>query len=393
MKDKIIITVLIAIIVILVGYGLYYYLVNFDDTPNGLEMGRETINIYFNNEELNPDAQDCGAVFPVGRTVLKPVATPKTALQELFKGPKESEEALGYNSWFSEETADILRDIKVEDKTAYVNLEDIRDIIPGASASCGSQQLLAEIETTLKQFSSVDRVIIAIDGHPATFYEWIQIGCSEENDFCDEAPFQESEEKEEEEPNFSTTGNLTINTPGAKPNVWYLIYDQPGSPGVKEELRFGPNTLCYVGEVEMACAVLDEDITGVRATVTGFEEDDVVLVKTLVIIDQEGSDDYLENLTNQAKNWIEANAPTYVFDGMALTFEEIRGLDLVDCENCYEVEFSFNSRQAGYGDRTDGASAQVITSHTIVVFIEDGDVTRVITDGVYDEINEEMIDN
>jgi hypothetical protein len=77
---------------------------------------------------------------------------------------------------------------------------------------------------------------------------------------------------------------------------------------------------------------------------------------------------------------------------MNLIFVETRALDLVDCEDCYEVEFTFESRQAGYGDRTEGASAQVITPHTIVVFIEDGAVTRVITDGVYNEMTGEMMD-
>jgi hypothetical protein len=48
------------------------------------------------------------------------------------------------------------------------------------------------VETTLKQFPTVDKVIFAIDGKPVTFYEWMQIGCYEENNFCDETPFKTS---------------------------------------------------------------------------------------------------------------------------------------------------------------------------------------------------------
>jgi hypothetical protein len=68
-------------------------------------------------------------------------------------------------------------------------LNDIRQVIPNVSASCGSAEFLAEIETTLKQFPTVNKVIIAIDSKPSIFYEWIQIGCAKENDFCNETPF------------------------------------------------------------------------------------------------------------------------------------------------------------------------------------------------------------
>jgi spore germination protein GerM len=112
----------------------------------------------------------------------------KAALEELFKGPTEEEKSQGYVSWFSDITKDILKSLKIENNTAYVNLEDIRQIIPNVSSSCGSAEFLAEVETTLKQFSGVDKVIIAINGKPSVFYEWI--GCAKENDFCDEAPFK-----------------------------------------------------------------------------------------------------------------------------------------------------------------------------------------------------------
>ncbi len=155
-----------------------------------------TLTIYFGNTELNPELEDCSLVFPVEREVSETEGVARGALNELFAGPTEAEEAQGYTSFFSEETADILKSVHVEEGTAYVDLEDIRPIIPNASSSCGSTQLTAEIETTLKQFPTVDRVILAIDSDPEIFYEWIQVGCTEENDFCDETPFvnQETEQ-------------------------------------------------------------------------------------------------------------------------------------------------------------------------------------------------------
>ncbi len=37
-------------------------------------------------------------------------------------------------------------------------------------------------------------------------------------------------------------------------------------------------------------------------------------------------------------------------------------------------------------------SAQVITSHQITVWVEDGEVTKAVTDGEFDEIKGELIE-
>lgn len=159
-----------------------------------------SLAVYFGNTELNPEMEDCSLVFPVEREVPRTQGVARAVLSELFTGPTEEEKEQGYVSFFSQETADILKNVHIENDTAYVDLEDIRSIIPNASSSCGSAQLMAEIETTLKQFITVERVILAIDSDPETFYEWIQVGCTEENDFCDDAPFtvQKNEEQEEQ---------------------------------------------------------------------------------------------------------------------------------------------------------------------------------------------------
>ncbi len=38
--------------------------------------------------------------------------------------------------------------------------------------------------------------------------------------------------------NFSEDGNVTHNNPGQKPDVWYLVYEKPGTPGASVELLF-----------------------------------------------------------------------------------------------------------------------------------------------------------
>lgn len=148
-----------------------------------------TLRIFFNNSSRNQES-DCRKVYPVNRQVTKTTAVAKAALNELFAGPTTAEKAEGYSSFFSSATKNILKSVKVEEETAYVNLTDIRPIIPNASTSCGSAQFLAEVETTLKQFPTIKKVIFAINGEPQPFYDWIQIGCSPQNNNCDATPFK-----------------------------------------------------------------------------------------------------------------------------------------------------------------------------------------------------------
>lgn len=148
-----------------------------------------TLKVYFGNSQLNQN-QDCSRVYPVEREIPQTQAVAKAALNELFAGPTAEERAQGYSSLFSEKTKSILKSVKVEDETAYVDLVDIRPVLGSASTSCGSAAFLAEVESTLKQFSTVKKVVLAIEGKPETFYEWLQIGCSPQDSYCDPTPFR-----------------------------------------------------------------------------------------------------------------------------------------------------------------------------------------------------------
>jgi hypothetical protein len=79
----------------------------------------------------------------------------------------------------------------VQGNTAYVDLTDVRPLMPSANTSCGQQTFFAEVETTLRRVRPVERVIYAIEGDPAPFYEWMQLGCSAANDYCERAPFED----------------------------------------------------------------------------------------------------------------------------------------------------------------------------------------------------------
>jgi hypothetical protein len=157
------------------------------------------VTIYFGNSEMNPNIQDCRLVYPVVRFVTvaddsdsaPDIALAEAALAELFAGPTPAEAEQGYVSMFSAQTASVLRGVHVEGQTAYVNLADIRQSLSSAGTSCGSQAFLAEVGQTVQAVLPVERVLYAIEGDPAAFYDFMQFGCDAANDFCDPAPFEQ----------------------------------------------------------------------------------------------------------------------------------------------------------------------------------------------------------
>jgi hypothetical protein len=104
------------------------------------------------------------------------------------------------------------------------------------------------------------------------------------------------------------------------------------------------------------------------------------------LLDQSGFS--LEASRNIAESWIKEESSTYLHDGLDLMLisEKEVVADLV-----YSYVYSFQSRSAGYGDRSDQMSAQVITPHQIEIVVESGEVISAINDDIYDEINREMI--
>ncbi len=95
------------------------------------------------------------------------------------------------------------------------------------------------------------------------------------------------------------------------------------------------------------------------------------------------------------------NSPTFVFDGIEDTLElvETAGvatgtvspeIDEVSPVEGWAFTFSFESRHAGYGDRTGQMLAQVITPHLAVITVQEGEVTSAVMDGRWDMIEQEM---
>lgn len=129
-------------------------------------FGRETteFSVFFHRGEN---------LVEVPRETGTTVAVLRTALGELFKGP-QPDDGEGLSSLFSADTAHLLGDVALRsDGTAVV---DLAGTVPNANTSAGSQEFLAELNATVFQFETVDRIEYRLDGSCDAFWEWLQYG-------------------------------------------------------------------------------------------------------------------------------------------------------------------------------------------------------------------------
>lgn len=148
------------------------------------------LNLHFRNERLADDPENCAEVHPAQRVLPASRGVGRAALNQLFAGPSEPEQAAGFRSLFSPATAGLLRDIRIDaEGTIYVDLYDLRAQLPEVDTACGRAQFMAEVEGTLRQFRTVRRVVLALEGEPRRFNDWLQLPCVPEKGACEEPPF------------------------------------------------------------------------------------------------------------------------------------------------------------------------------------------------------------
>jgi hypothetical protein len=111
------------------------------------------------------------------RAVPTTSAVLRASLQQLLSGPSADERSGGVTSWFSPATAGMLAGVTIDAAgRATVDFHDLRPVIPNASTSAGSQMLLAQLDATVFQFSSVHSAVYRIESSCEAFTEWLQIG-------------------------------------------------------------------------------------------------------------------------------------------------------------------------------------------------------------------------
>lgn len=147
------------------------------------------VKVYFNDSSRYPEDEgfQCEQVFGFTRNI--PTTTDletkiKLTLNELFKGPTAEEKEGGATSAFSDSTAKLLNAVRVIDKTAYLDFINGTEVLAGNNSSCGGGSLIAQIENTVKQNFEIEKVVMSDNGNAEDFYLWLQLGCEEENNFC-----------------------------------------------------------------------------------------------------------------------------------------------------------------------------------------------------------------
>jgi len=84
-------------------------------------------------------------------------------------------------------------------------------------------------------------------------------------------------------------------------------------------------------------------------------------------------------------------APTFRYDGILETLNVTDSKILESFPVQYVITLTFDSRYAGYGNREGQILAQVITPHSAVVKVVNGNVISAIIDNKWDELNQESI--
>jgi len=117
-----------------------------------------TLSVLLNNSEMSSDFS-CGEVISVERKVPKTEAVGRAALEELLKGPTKTEKEDGYFTSINNGVE--IQSLIVEKGIARVDFNEQLEYQVGGS--CRVEAIRAQITETLKQFPTINEVIISID--------------------------------------------------------------------------------------------------------------------------------------------------------------------------------------------------------------------------------------
>ena len=118
-----------------------------------------TVKAFFNNNNLDPEVT-CVKVFPVERHISKTEGVARAALEELLSGTTIEESTQGYLTSINSGVK--IQSLTIIDGVARVDFDEQLEFQMGGS--CRVSAIRAQIEETLKQFPTIEEVIISING-------------------------------------------------------------------------------------------------------------------------------------------------------------------------------------------------------------------------------------
>ncbi len=132
-----------------------------DTVPSDADPAKETsvVKVFFGNNSLDPGVS-CKEVFPVLRTIPKTDAVGRAAINELLLGPTDEERSAGY--FTSVNPGVTLQSLRIASGTAYADFDETLE--EGIGGSCRVAAIRWQIIETLKQFPTIENVVISING-------------------------------------------------------------------------------------------------------------------------------------------------------------------------------------------------------------------------------------
>src|SRR5690242_17060649 len=105
----------------------------------------KTVDVYFWNDKLSSDPNDCSEVFPLSRSVLNAETLGPGALEALLKGPTQGEKEKWYGTAMPPGV--LIQRFEVVNKVAYVDFNE--NLQKDVAGSCRILALRSQIENTL----------------------------------------------------------------------------------------------------------------------------------------------------------------------------------------------------------------------------------------------------
>ena len=134
--------------------------INLVSTPVKLNTDEtRTIKVFYSNNNLDPQIS-CNKVFPVDRIISKSGSLIENTLKALLGEMNRVDVEKEYDTNINQGT--FVKSWSLKDGVARVDFNDILEL--NAGGSCRVSAIRAQITETLKQFPTVQEVIISIDG-------------------------------------------------------------------------------------------------------------------------------------------------------------------------------------------------------------------------------------
>ncbi|HWP78529.1 MAG TPA: hypothetical protein VNL34_02625 [Candidatus Nitrosotenuis sp.] len=111
---------------------------------------------------------------------------------------------------------------------------------------------------------------------------------------------------------------------------------------------------------------------------------------TLTIIPMTPEEEERNEALSIAQRYI-VTSPTFAFDGDINTLDTIYSGTTKSIPPQHMFKITFNSAHGGFGNREGQILTQAITPHTMEIIVSEGVVISAVTDGVWDELNNQYV--